>query len=437
MIIKNRVGKGGFSINLLKGARVEYPRTIWGTLHKRDHQIIADNLTYLKVSPYSMFLSERMDFHFPHPHLKDLGDEGVKRDIPRVAEEDGISTHKLLERFEKREIGFNGKGGSVLEHEQGNNVVIGTTFGKDSLLSYGIARELGLATNLVFVQDCWDTETEIKLELIKRFEKEFGEKIEIMTDEIDDISCQRRVNKTGSEGIVGCNAMNGYMVMLLPFALRGSAGSIIFGNEQNFNDFYQNKEGFRVYPSYEQSGEWMVRQNAALRGFTNGIQVRSLIEPLYNIAEVKVLFNRYPEIANYQMSCGLARNRRDRWCYTCPMCAKAFLYVKALDFKPLSMEFNKNMFNRESKNYYPLFKKPKRILEKPIAVRDEQLLSFYLAYKNGSRGYLIEKFKEKFLGEAKKREDELYKRFFRVYDAKSLKGKMKQDVCSIFKEEFE
>ena len=46
-----------------------------------------------------------------------------------------------------------------------------------------------------------------------------------------------------------------------------------------------------------------------------------------------------------------------------------------------------------------------------------------------------DKFKEKFLEEAKGREDELYNKFFRVYDGVSLGGKMKREINSIYGEE--
>jgi hypothetical protein len=49
--------------------------------------------------------------------------------------------------------------------------------------------------------------------------------------------------------------------------------------------------------------------------------------------------------------------------------------------------------------------------EKAPEAKEQQLLAFYMAYRNGVKGYLIDKFKKKFLKEAKSREDELYRRF--------------------------
>lgn len=439
MIIQNKLLKRGFSINLLRGAKLEYPKGIWEDFDKETKKIIIDNLTYLKVSPYAMYLDKEMYFDFSLPYLKDMGDRGVIADIPKVAEEDKASARELIENFKSKDIKFRDMDIKSINKETDEAAILGISFGKDSLLSYGIAREIGLRTRLVFVEDCWDMETAHKLLLIKKFEKEFGERTDVMIDESDNLSCYKRINITNSESIVGSNAMNGYMVMLLPFAFGYKANKIIFGNEQNFNDFFINKDGFKVYPSYEQSSEWMKEQNNSLGGFTNnGVRVTSLIEPIYNIAEVKVLFNRYPEIAKYQMSCGLlnTRKRKDRWCYNCPMCAKAFLYIGAFGIEPQIISFNKDLFGRGYEQLYPLFNdNPKRVYEKPKAVRDEQLFAFYLAFRNGCRGHLIDRFKEGFLEEAEEREDELYNKFFRIHDAGSVNGKLRESINSIYREE--
>jgi len=438
MIVKSKLLEKGFSINLLKDCEVEYPKNIWKKLGIGSKKVIVGNLVYLKVSPYSMF-NQEMHFDFSLPKLKELGDRGVMGDIPRIAGEDRISTRELIKKFQNKKIRFNDEEIKVMDDfETKDSALIGMSFGKDSLLSYGIAKEIGLNSKLVMVQDFWDIEAEHKIFLIKKFKKEFNETVDIIYDELDDISTYKTINRNNSEGIVNANAMNSYLAMLLPLAVNYQAKYVVFGNEQNFNDFFVNKDGFKVYPSYDQSSEWMTEQNNALEGFTNGkVQVSSFIEPIYNIAEVKVLFSRYPSIARYQMSCGLANseNREERWCYNCPMCAKAFLYMKANDVDPRSVGFNSNFFDKKFERLYPLFSSPTRIYEKPKAVRDEQLFAFYLAFRNGNNGYLIEKFRKKFLKEAKSREDELFNKFFKVYDAVSISGKLKWEINSIYREE--
>ncbi len=440
MIIKNNISEKGFSIDLFKGANISYPQGTWERLDNETKKTIVDNVIYLKISPYAMFLDKDIHFHSSLPLLKKLGDSGVIGDIPRIAEEDKVSAKELIERFNNKKITFENDETKLIDGiSAGESALLGISFGKDSLLSYAVAKELKLNPKLVMVHDFWDIEAKHKFGLIEKFETEFQEKINIVTDEMDNISNYKRINITGSESIVGANAMNAYAAMLLPLAIPFRAKYILFGNEQNFNDYFINAEGFKVYPSYEQSSEWMKEQNKFFNELTNNqVKITSLIEPIYNIAEVRVLFNRYPEIAKYQMSCGLSKSKRrkERWCYLCPMCAKSFLYLKANGIDPKNISFNRDFFGKEQEKLYPLFNEaPDRIYEKPKAVRDEQLFAFYLAYKNHCTGYLIDEFKNRFLDEAKQREDELYNKFFKIHEAFSIPTNLKQEISSIYREE--
>ncbi len=440
MEIKINFLKQGFHTSLLKNSKILYPKDVWGSIKKENREAIAENLAYLKISPYSMFFEQEFYFNFSKPYLKDLGDRGMIKDMPRIAAEDKTSTKKLMQMFRNKKTRFRDVNMKLIEGIGTNDsALIGMSFGKDSLLSYGIAKELDLAPKLVMVQDFWDIESAHKLDLIKRFKKEFNAQTAIIVDELNSICDVRRMNKKKSEGIVNANAMNAYIAMFLPLAEHNKAKYLVFGNEQNLNDCFIDKEGFKVYPSYDQSSEWMQEQNKSLKEFTNNsIQVTSLVEPIYNIAEVKVLFNRYPKIAKYQMSCALLKikKKKEMWCYNCAMCARAFLYLTSIGINPKAISFNKNFLEKKYKNLYPLFNKNiSTLYEKPLAARDEQLFAFYLAFRKGKKGYLMDIFKKEYLTEAKKREDELYNRFFGIYNSYSMPPSIKKKVGSIYKEE--
>lgn len=96
----------------------------------------------------------------------------------------------------------------------------------------------------------------------------------------------------------------------------------------------------------------------------------------------------------------------------------------------------RNMLSRHFMKFYRLFGLNPEIdrYEKSNQARDQQLLAFYMAYKNGVEGQLIDLFKEKFLSEAVAREDELYKQFFRVYNT-DVHTDFEKKLYSIFKEE--
>ena len=90
---------------------------------------------------------------------------------------------------------------------------------------------------------------------------------------------------------------------------------------------------------------------------------------------------------------------------------------------------------KSDKKYYSLFKgKEVDCYEKSKQARDEQLLAFYLAYKQGVKGYLMNEFKKEFYEEAISKEDELYKEFLTAHES-NLPKKINKQVMSIYKEE--
>ena len=95
------------------------------------------------------------------------------------------------------------------------------------------------------------------------------------------------------------------------------------------------------------------------------------------------------------------------------------------------------MFDKKFKKFFILFKGEEIDRYHKIEwSREEELLAFYLAYRNKARGYLIDEFKKKFLEEAKEREDELYKNVFSAHKAGlGMSKKIEREVWSIYKEE--
>jgi hypothetical protein len=151
---------------------------------------------------------------------------------------------------------------------------------------------------------------------------------------------------------------------------------------------------------------------------------------------MKVLFSRYPDLLKYMMSCSPETGSASRWCGTCPMCAKSYLYTRAVAGDPAAIGFATDMFQAEKRELYPLFAKNiTRPYERPAAVRDEQLLAFLLAERNGATGELVEEFTKRYRDEATGREGELRKKFFGIHDAPNLPESFSGDVLKILTEE--
>jgi hypothetical protein len=182
----------------------------------------------------------------------------------------------------------------------------------------------------------------------------------------------------------------------------------------------------------------MLKQNQMVNEATGGqASVMSVIEPLTNIALTKILHARYAEIGKYQVSCDcLDASDEPRWCHDCNKCARNVLFMRAFNIDPERVGLRNMLLDSKNKRLFSMLGGEEvDCYEKSKEARDQQLLAFFMVYENGGRGQLIDMFKEKYLEEAKDREDELRKRFFTTHKSKTMPKKIERAVSSIYKEE--
>ena len=112
-----------------------------------------------------------------------------------------------------------------------------------------------------------------------------------------------------------------------------------------------------------------------------------------------------------------------------------YLLIKASGFDPKTVGLTRNMFTKECRNYFSLFGGSSvNTYALTGRGRDEQLFGFYLAWRNGDRSDLVQEFEDRFLDEAREREDELYKTFFGIHDSITMPCHISEEVVSIYKE---
>lgn len=441
MNIKCKVAKGKYVIFVENHKfSIRFPKELELSKHSFNETNLKSN-TFSVTWPLSS--KKRINYDFREAFFKDFILKTCYTDIPTVADENDIDTNKLFKEFDdaKKNIYFKDKNeGSCIFKERFSNpekALILMSFGKDSLLSFGLAKEIGMDVSIFFNVDTGEDDCEFnkKLIILKRFKKDFKNKSYLLYDNTESILGLDFPDYF--KDFVSSTTLLHYTLLAMPISHLEHASSILVGNEQNLSDSYINKDGIKAYVHPDQTSEFMQGFNALLSIYTNNnTKVVSLIESIYNLFEIKILYSRYPELLKYVMCCADERLNKGRWCYRCPMCAKAFLYTKAFGFDTKRIHLYKSFFGKQHKKLYPLFNKnPKRTHEKPPKVRDEQLLSFYLAYKKGAKGYLVDKFKKEFLDEAKERYEELHKIFFGIHPTASMPKKIKQDIISIYKEE--
>lgn len=419
-----------------------YPNGFWESYPQTSKPALVDNIAHLLTINTPLIAGVKIvKYNTARPIFKPFFDKVVENSIPHSIDDYDISTHQMLKQFSETKYEFSGKPDKKFEYngkldlEKSINLL---SFGKDSLTSTAVSTEIGLSPTAVYINDTVSpTENKIKLARVGKFTKEFGIEMFVARNEFE------RMNDfefwDTDETLVGYTHMiTGFCFLSLPFVNKIGAKYIVVGNQQDMNFGFKNKDGFLTYPSYDQTSEWMLEQGKMINKVTNNqTTVMSVIEPLTNIALTKVIHTRYKDFGKYQVSCDcLDASDEKRWCHECNKCARNVLFMKAFGISPKQVRLRNILLEKKNKKLFCLFGgKEVDCYEKSKKAKDQQLLGFLMAYENGSRGPLIDLFKKNFLDEAKEREEELRKTFFRIYKSKTMPRKIEKPVKSIYKEE--
>ncbi len=442
--VNYQMSEGGFSIGILgKTYSVQYPEQIWSSHSVNFKKILVENFIYCRVKSLSLKFDRLFKYQITKPIVQDLVNYGIKQDLPRLAWLTKMKIQDLVEIFERninQEVfeDYESNYSSFNRANSKDKAILALSFGKDSLLSYGLAKELELNFHLVYVKEMValnQPEESFKQAILDEFCQNEKVKIEFLSDDIDEISLTHNGDRE-IEDLENTNGMLAFTLELMPVAYYHGANYLIFGNEANFSDFFADNE-FKIYPSFDQSVIYAAKTNQLLDRLTGGsFRVASLVEPIYNLVEMAILVNRYPKLLQYLMSCSPGEGDPDKWCYNCPMCAKAFLYLVAVGGKREQIGFNQDFFSLRYKKLYPLFNDQiERAYEKPPAVRDEQLLAFLLAYRRGVKGELIELFASQYLESALAREAELKNKFLSIHELVTMPSFLRPKLIRIYQEE--
>ncbi|MBS3170130.1 hypothetical protein J4210_06630 [Candidatus Woesearchaeota archaeon] len=454
--VSTKTREEGITLALRQGPfyrrfKILFPPEIWKACPEQLKTAIRNNIAFLSSMELGVTFSlPQINYDTPFPELKSAFRELLFNLLLFDAHADQKKTDEYLRRFANTTYTFSETAPPKAESWNTKERSINTmTFGKESLVSFGLAEELGLRPQLVTISEPdWNViyrnqhfrtfECKHKEHLIREFEAEFDVKIHNVHNGLGDLRFYGHWDIDETE--MGWNSqLTEFLLLLTPFNSFYNSRYMIFGHEQSCNDVYVNKDGFRYNPFYDQSSEWIRHMSAMLHTITNGsTQALSLVQPLHEIAVSRILYQRYPQLAKYQMSCHLDNDgaEKNRWCNNCSKCALCFIFMKALGFDPAAVGL-KELLSLKSKKLYPLFSnyvpQAERKADEPH--EDEQLLAFFLATERGVKGELMELFKEKFYAEAKEREAELKETYFGVHEPKNIPASLWKKIKPIYEEE--
>lgn len=418
----------GLSAN---GHKLILDEKVWKKYPSKIKRVMIDNYAHLSTINVPVVARiKEIKYNTKEPLFRDYFRRIVLGNIPNSVDDyKKLDTSKLIDEFENKKYYFNGNVEYPdYDRDLKERAIVPFSCGKDSLLTLGVCKEIGLKPVPVYIND---TVCPIENELKLKFCKNFNTKI--ITNEIEKLNDFETYDE--DESCLGYSHMTtGFCFIALPYMHFYKADSVVLGNQQDMNFSFINKNGYKAYPSYDQTDEATKIQDYIMKGMTNSQgNVFSVIKPLTNIAITKILWSRYKDLVKYQVSCDcFDAYEEDRWCEQCNKCARLFLFTKAVKGDVKLLGFKKNLFDKKFKKYYSLFGHDFDCYEKSKEARDQQLLAFYMC--KDEKGYLIDFFKKNFLNEAKEREEELYKKFFKVYNC-DIPYRIKRKVMSLYKEE--
>ncbi len=425
---------------------VKYPENIWHSFPENMKDFFMDNFLFLKSVHFPLILDiDRVELNTSSPFLKSFFSTMQFMDIPTISDSDEVEPEKLFKKFFNSNFKF--KNGKMKYPDSNfstndNSSVLSSSFGKDSLLTLALTREIGLDTHPVWVEEKGaPIENRYKRKLIKKFKEEFNINVEKVVNDTILLHSYRYLNLSAENYYIISHLLTEYAFLLIPFLCKYGSEYLFFGNEQSCNMTYMSNNGYKCYPVFDQSVTWMEEISKILNiTFGKNIHVSSLVEPLHDMGIIKILHNRYPEFAKYQYSCfpdETTINNFKRWCCNCSKCARLYIFFKALGINTKKLGFRNNMLSKNHMQHYSIFSSNKNLSDYDASGvgKDEQLFAFLLATKNKVKGELIDEFKKKFMKEAEDREDELHKKFFSIHKSVTIPQKIKTKLLPIYKEE--
>lgn len=440
----------GFNISFLRHSYdISYPPHIWKEFPQELRQNFADAITYFLTMHLTLSESKntKIAYHFPPPGIEPFFLKGLMFSLGETVlmdESKKLTMSALLKLIYNRffnNIEFTGgprySRFKNINRNSKKRVIIPFSFGKDSLLTYAISKELGITPCPIFFREprC-SNENRHKARLAQRFFDEFDTEVNIFPMATGWLR-QMSDNWWGWDLL-----LTQYSLLVIPYLFGHRAKYLFWAHEQSCNDTFIDDEGFIVNPVFEQNKDWLMSTNCAARVLGCNSVFSSIIEPIYELAVMKILHYRYPEIGKYQMSCFAeeAPSKTKRWCGVCSKCARIYIFLRALGISPKRVGFNQEMLAEGKRHLYSLFANGEMkdsTYDQSGLGRDEQLLAFYLAYKKGIKGALINEFKKKYLSEARKREKELRGKYFGIHSIVTLPSEIKTPLLKIYQEELE
>lgn len=424
-----------------KRIALSYPPAVWRSLPKELRKPFADTATYFFTHHLALTGSRELRYAFPSPAARSIFFHGLLYALAATSiefPEKRVSAQSFIQNLYNSDFRLHFAGiPSPLSTKRQYQVnrktaLLPLSFGKDSLLSLAVLKELGFrVTPLLFLEPTSTYENKNKRFLAK------------VLEENEDIETTFLPNTYGflrdQAGLMwGWDMLlTQYTLLLLPYLWATGAELLLWSNEQSTNEVETNKRGYILNPTHEQSISWTLHLNNLLHTFRVNATVASLVEPLHELAILYVLHHRYPKLAALQHSCLNDPDKPDkRWCGRCYECARVYIFLVALGIDPLTVGFSDTMLTLSKRPLFYLFsKKNKKNLNSLFQSYPERILSFTLAYRRGVQAPLISLFAKEILPAIEPHISELASHALTMYPSRTMPKGLFEKVRPIYQAE--
>jgi hypothetical protein len=236
--------------------------------------------------------------------------------------------------------------------------------GKESLLTYGLLKELGHKVYPLYVNESgghWrtalsayryhkstDPETQRVWTNVDRF-------YNFMLDNLIFIRPDHRKICSDSYPIRLC-IFPYYVFLMLPIFIDKNIGNLLIGSE--FDDLRYTPEFFGImhyYGVYDQHQDYDILMNKWYDKRIPGLIQWSAVRNISGLIVERILINRYPHLAKYQRSCHSCHIEKKEIvpCGHCSKCMGILLFLLANNADPKIMNYKEKEINSFSKRIVP------------------------------------------------------------------------------------
>jgi len=428
---------------LNKDLCVEYPNSVWSKYPQENKVKLTDNLTYIFTAhlPFLLKNNVRMEYNTGYPHVYSWANACFMHFLPAYwylyRGKRGTKVFPLLKTLLNSRAYFAETKDIPPRFPRtiDEQIIIPFSFGKDSFLTYHVAKEIGLKPTLVYFNEPTEIYSkEHKLKLIKKLYQDTKKKVYYLDNPFGSL-------RDYGEGWFGWElALTSWALLALPFAYRKKAGYIVFSNETSTNNFAYDEEGLKINPDFDQSAQATEELSIVTQALSEGeVYTTTFIQGLNELAIVGILKNRYAQKTfKYLMSCWAetVAAKHKRWCGQCTKCARLYVYLLANGVDPIKQAgFQDNMLSADKEELYNVFGKHAAGTGWDAfgLNTEEQSLAFYLCYLRKNKDPLIKKFAktDTFLI-VKNNFDQLIKKYYSLEEEHITPLQWKKKINQIF-----